>query len=100
MTDNMNMGRFGLFTRCAMIVFGAIWLAFGGSCFAGLVYARYESGGAVEGIMAAIDHGPLGFTGWVIVAGFMMLKTGLTRDEPKTFEDEIPDACPDLSGDD
>jgi hypothetical protein len=33
------------------------------------------------------------------VAGLMMLKTGLTPDPPKTFENEIPDACPDLSDD-
>jgi hypothetical protein len=93
------MGRFGFFTRIAMIVFGAIWLAAGGSSFLMLVSARFASGGAVDGMMAAIDYGPLGFPGWLIVAGLMMLKTGLTPDPPKTFENEIPDACPDLSDD-
>jgi hypothetical protein len=86
------MGRYGLFTRLAMIVIGAIWAAAG----AFLAYSLDLSN--------AIWHRG---TAWIfaIAAGLLcgglgLLKTGLTPDRPKTFEDEIPDAHPDMGQDD
>jgi hypothetical protein len=93
------MGRFGLFTRIAMVVFGAIWLAAGGCWMVALIHREL----AAEG---PIDRWRDGNELWahlatfLAVAGFMLVKTGVTPDRPKSFEDEIPDANPNLDVED
>src|SRR5688500_5227009 len=69
------MGRFGLFTRIAMVVFGAIWLAAGACWLVALIHREL----AVEG---PIDRWRDGNEAWahlatfLIVAGFMLVRTG------------------------
>jgi hypothetical protein len=84
------MGRYGLGTRIAMIVIGAIWLLFGGWR---LCYIIRFGGGFANTIDQLNDTIAVS----VAAVGAMLLKTALTPDRPKTFEDEIPDAHPDLS---
>ena len=81
-----------MITRLAMVVIGAVWTAAG----AFLAYShdlasvtRYRSSTWIFVIAAGLLCGGLG-----------LLKTGLTPDRPRTFEDEIPDAHPDMGEDD
>lgn len=86
------MGRFGLFTRSAMLVFGAIWFV-GGTCWlAALVRRVMTSPSNVD----QFDEDETWFwlAAFLMTGGFMMVKTAITPDRPKSFEDEVPDANP------
>ena len=85
------MGRYGLGTRVAMFVFGAIWAVAGGLWLWALLPSR----------LVPLDT-PLDREVWfhlstfLLVGGLVLLKTAVTPDRPKSFEDEIPDAHPDI----
>ena len=83
------MGRFGLGTRLAMVVVGAAWAAAGA---AWLWLALGLAPGPLERNTAGLLAIPLA----LLAAGMLLVKTGVTRDRPKSFEDEVPDAHPDL----
>jgi hypothetical protein len=89
--DKPKMGRFGLGTRIAMIALGAIWGAAGAAwlyCLGPDIVAATASRRIVTLATA------------LLLGGLALLKTGITPDRPKAFEDEIADAHPDLGGDD
>jgi hypothetical protein len=85
------MGRYGLGTRIAMIVIGAIWVAAGAAWLyvVGPGFFREHHISRLYAIPVA-----------VVIGGLGLLKTGLMPDRPKSFEDEIPDANPRLTDDD
>ena len=79
------MGRFGIPTRLAMLVLGAIWAAAGVAMFyyiAPLFFA-YQ---ADRSLMVVATASLLG--------GLAMLKTALTPDRPESPKDEPPDPDP------
>ena len=86
------MGRHGLGSRVAMIVIGAIWVAAG----AAWLYALGPGYLFREHHISRFYAIPLA----IVVGGLGLLKTGVTPDRPKSFEDEIPDANPRLTDDD
>jgi hypothetical protein len=86
------MGRYGLGTRVVMVVLGAVWIA-GGAAWLYFLGPDYLFRDRSSSRLCAI---PLA----ILFGGVMLFKTGVTPDRPKTFEDEIADAHPDLSGDD
>ena len=85
------MGRFGFGTRLAMIVMGAIW------CLAGVFWLH----------LLGPDHPGQGrgnarivaLAAMIAFAGLLLIKTGLTPDRPKSFEEEEGELDPNLRGD-
>ena len=88
-TDQYHVGRYGLGTRLAMVVVGAVWAAAGA---AWLWLALGVAPGPLERNTSGLLVIPLA----LLAAGMLLVKTGVTRDRPKSFEDEIPDAHPHL----
>ena len=86
------MGRYGPFTRIAMIVVGAVWAAAGGGW---LWFALRHAPSPADRNSGGLLVIPIA----LLAAGTLLVKTGVTRDRPKTFEEEVPDAHPDLEGD-
>ena len=84
------MQRIGTGTRFAMVVVGTVWCAVGGLW----LYLLDPTN-----VFSSRDNA------WILViptallcGGLVLAKTGLKPTPPKTFEDEIPDAHPDLEG--
>ena len=87
------MGRFGFGTRVTMLVFGAIWLCAGALWLWALLPSRVDQ----PSIDTALDRETwFHLSTFLLVGGLVLLKTAVTRDRPKTFEEEIPDAHPDI----
>jgi hypothetical protein len=85
------MGRFGFGTRVAMVVIGAIW------CVAGWVWLQLLGPDYFDQRTPGKRIYVLGVM--VAIAGLVLIKTGLTPDRPKSFEEEKEDLNPDLTGD-
>ena len=85
------MGRFGLGTRLAMVVIGAIW------CVGGAVWIQLLN------VVGADQRGSnsrlYGLATLIVIAGLLLIWTGLTPDRPKSFEEEKGELDPDLRGD-
>jgi hypothetical protein len=88
------VGRYGVFTRIAMLVFGAIWLAAGACWLAALVRRVVTSPYSVDQL--GEDEAWFWLASFLAVGGFMMVKTSIMPDRPKSFEDEVADAEPKL----
>jgi|SRR5688572_22271298 len=85
--DKPAMGRFGLGTRLAMVVIGVIW------CIGGAAWLRLLD-------VAGSDSSRLyGAAMLIVIAGALLIWTGLTPDRPKSFEEEKGELNPDLRGD-
>ena len=80
------MGRYGLGTRVAMVFVGSIWTAVG----VGWLYFLFPGFIIHERFTIATIPTAL------VCGGLLLLKSGLKPAQPKTFEEEKPDAHPDL----
>ena len=85
-TDNETVGRITPGTRVAMVVVGAIWTA------VGVIWLRY----LFPGFIIDNDAGLAAIPTAMLFVGLVLLKNGLLPGRPKTFEEEKPDANPDL----
>lgn len=81
------MGRYGPFTRVAMVLMGTLWVAAGGFWLYCLDWTLLFGRG--NAWLFAIPTG-------IVCGGLALLHAGLTPDRRKTFEEEVPDANPDL----
>ena len=83
------MGRFGFGTRLAMVVLGAIW------CVGGWVWLQ---------ILGPFDQRTPGrrihiVAAMIVLGGLILIKSGLTPDRPKSFEEMEGDLNPNLDND-
>jgi hypothetical protein len=82
------MRRYGLVTRAAMFVVGTAWSAVG----AAWLYHLGPSSGLVDLCGTAALVMPIA----LLVGGLILLKNAVVPDRPKSFEEEVPDANPNL----
>jgi hypothetical protein len=74
-----------------MVVLGAVW------CVAGAVWLRLLGPDYLDQRGSSARIYALGVM--IAIAGLLLIKTGLTPDRPKSFEEEVEDANADLRSD-
>lgn len=82
------MERVGPGTRVMMLVIGALWSA-AGAVWLYHLGPTYLFGEEASAFVFALPTG-------LLIGGLVLLKNAVRPDRPKSFEDEAPDAHPDL----